>query len=391
MWGTMLKIVSAVGFCCLAQAYGAALPAGTDIQIRLKSKVATDTSKPKDPIEAVVIAPVVLEGRIAIPAGSFVRGSVVSVHHSTKPSEHSTLELDFTQVHRPSDRPVKIEARVADVDNARESVTSDGVVQGPASRLPLEGLRSRLHLPGTAPSWVKSWDGTISFQPGVEMTIKLKKPIQIGTLGSAAARVEAIRREPELSVVVNGEPLRARAEKPSKPSDFTNLMFLGSKAQIEQAFQDAGWASAARKNAVSEMETFLALTEMKGYNEAPVSTLLLVGQPPDLVFEKTNNTFAQRHHLRVWRRLETFEGMAIWVGAGTHDIGISPSRRNRTFIHKIDSNIDRERSKVVDDLIFAGRVKAMALIGRQAVPNQSENATGDKIVTDGKMAVLELK
>ena len=139
------------------------------------------------------------------------------------------------------------------------------------------------------------------------------------------------------------------------------------------------------------METFRAIAELRGYKEAPVSTLLLDGKPPDLVFQKQNNTFAARHHLRIWRRPDTFAGKPVWVCAATHDTGIDFSQENRTFIHKIDPLIDRERAKVVNDLLFAGAVKSLALVDRPEVPRQSQNATGDKLETDGHMAVLILK
>ncbi len=68
-----------------------------------------------------------------------------------------------------------------------------------------------------------------------------------------------------------------------------------------------------------------------------MSVLLLEGQPPDLAYQKGNNTFAQRHHLRIFRRPGTFDGKPVWVCSSTHDIGIDYSERDRTFIHKIDS------------------------------------------------------
>jgi hypothetical protein len=122
-----------------------------------------------------------------------------------------------------------------------------------------------------------------------------------------------------------------------------------------------------------------------------MSTLLLEGEPPEMVFQKQFNTFAQRHHLRIFKRPERFEGREVWACAATHDIGIDFSPENRTFIHKIDSHIDRERAKVVFDLMFAEKVEGIALVERPRVPTSSANATGDKIETDGRMAILLLQ
>jgi hypothetical protein len=168
-------------------------------------------------------------------------------------------------------------------------------------------------------------------------------------------------------------------------------MFVGSQQQLENIFKSAGWDTAAALNNQSAMETFRAIAELRGYKEAPVSLLLLEGHKPDLVFQKQNNTFAQRHHLRIWLRPERFDGQPVWVCSSTHDTGIAFSEENRTFIHKIDPHIDKERAKVVSDLLFTGSVKSLALVERPAVPTSSRNATGDALETDGRMAVVLLK
>jgi hypothetical protein len=79
----------------------------------------------------------------------------------------------------------------------------------------------------------------------------------------------------------------------------------------------------------------------------------------------------------------------VWVAAATHDISITLSPANYSFTHGIDPNIDAERSKVVNDLLFTGRVKAIALVDRPDMPKDASNATGDPLATDGKQAVLE--
>ena len=98
-----------------------------------------------------------------------------------------------------------------------------------------------------------------------------------------------------------------------------------------------------------------------------------------------------RHHLRVWKRPDTYRDRPVWVIAATHDTGIELSQEQRTFIHKIDPLIDRERSKVVNDLVYTGMVQGLALVERPQVPKKSMNATGDALETDAALAVLLLK
>src|ERR1039458_6156423 len=71
-------------------------PIGTQIPIRLKSAVSTRSSKPADPVEAVVIAPVAANGRTVIPPGAVVRGSVEKVAQHSADGQRATLLLRFT-------------------------------------------------------------------------------------------------------------------------------------------------------------------------------------------------------------------------------------------------------------------------------------------------------
>jgi hypothetical protein len=193
----------------------------------------------------------------------------------------------------------------------------------------------------------------------------------------------------KLQALVAAAPLRTHA-KDGTPSDITNLMFLGSQQQLVAAFGEAGWFEADDLNIRSAAKTVGATMRQTGYTTAPVSTLMINGQPPDLAFQKSLNTFAKRHHLRIWKQPGTYNGREIWVGAATHDIAISKARGGTKWSHRIDPHVDRERDWVETDLLYIGTANAYADVDRSAAPKKAANATGDRILTDGKMAVLEL-
>jgi len=239
---------------------------------------------------------------------------------------------------------------------------------------------------------LKPADTDITYEAGVEMRLRLLAPLQLTASSGpgAAASAAPIPDEGAVEALVANQSFRTVAQNPPKPSDITNILLIGTEEEVQNAFREAGWNAAASLSGRAKFETFRALAEDRGYNEAPVSILLLDGKPPDLVFEKLNNTFAQRHHLRIWRQTATFSGKPVWAVAATHDIGINFSETDRTFIHKVDSQIDNERAKVVTDLLFTGRVQGIELVDRPNVPIHSQNATGDNLETDGKMAVLLL-
>ena len=389
--------------CFLALAVCAAaarIPAGTSIQIRLTKEINTATAKVGDPLEAVVIAPVVVNGQIAMPAGSTVTGHIGQVTAAVIADDQAVLALDFDEIRDATGKQAKIAARIANLDNARESLEPDGRIQGivasktGSGRLDQginkisEKYPSLGELLGTVKQAVlKEPDANIDFKSGAEMAIALTKPLD-WTSTVTLPQIAGIEPADELARLVNPEPFRTETEKEGRPSDLTNVLFLGTQAQLEKAFEKAGWSPAARLGAESKFRTFQAMAEMRGYQEAPVSVLLLDGRPPDLVFEKLNDTFAARHHLRIWQRPGVFRGKQIWVCAATHDTGIDFSEENRTFIHKIDPHIDVERAKVVNDLLFTGLVRGLALVERNGLPAKMSNATGDALMTDGAMAVV---
>jgi hypothetical protein len=354
-------------------------------------------------VEAVVIKPVMSGDQYLIPYGAALRGQVEKAQPAGAADKRALLELHFDQLGGAQGKTIKLPAKVTAVDNARESVDENGAIQGILASETLSarmdqglnklgqrasGLADILQLAKNAV--VKTTDSEIVYEPGVEMTVQLtaKTAIEPGAAPGMQIRFEPISSEAQLQQLVNAQPFQTVAAKPPKESDMTNLMFIGSQDELEAAFAAAGWASAAALTRNSSLETFRAVAELRGYKEAPMSTLLLEGRPADFNYQKQNNTFAQRHHLRIWRRPAQWQGRDVWVSSSTHDTGIDFSEENHTFIHKVDSNIDDERAKVVSDLIFTGKVISVALVDRPAVPRSSMNATGDKLLTDGGMAVV---
>ena len=392
--------------CALAlPALAAVVPAGTQLQVRLKIKIASNTSKPDDPVETTVIAPVMVNGALAIPAGVTLRGLVTGASAATDPAVRATLALDFRELEMGGQR-VGVHTLLTVVENARESVNDKGEIQGILAN---ETLSSRMDsgigkvaekysgfgglLSAAKNAVFKETEGDISYDSGVEMDLKLTAALTLtGAQPSGPdAALQPVADRQALIDMVNRQPFQSRAQNPPKPSDITTLMFIGSQEQLQGAFADAGWSQASKLGEKSKFETLRAIAEDRGYSEAPVSILYLDGHPPEMVFEKLNNTFSKRDHLRIWLRPDRYQGRPAWVCAATHDTGIDFSAKDRTFIHKIDSQIDMERSKVVNDLLLTGKVQSLLLVDRPNVPQHGQNATGDGLDTDAKMAVVILK
>lgn len=386
----------------LAAALAVHIPAGAELSVRLTNKVASETTAPQS-VQAVVIAPVVVDGNIVLPSGAEVTGVVKDVKAAAD-GQRAQLRFEFTQMVSGTYR-TPFAGVVSSLDNSRETVGADGVIIGIdvsktySSRIDegigklqnsdrfaglagiIQGAKQALKIDDANPN--------IDFDPGVEFTLRLTQPLDWrGPLNGPESALRPFPNEGDLPALVNRQPFRTVAEEPPRPSDMTNIMFIGTEAELRAAFAKAGWSSAERLSTKSKLETARALIEDRGYKEGPMSILLLDGRAPDLALQKGNNTFARRHHLRIFRRPGSFDGKPIWVCSSTHDTAIVFSDRDRTFIHRVDPSIDKERAKVVSDLLFTGLVRSLALVDRPSVPTESSNATGDALTTDGRMAVI---
>ena len=386
-------------------AAAAQVPSGTELSVRLTVPVSSNQPS-GTAVGAVLTVPVFINGAPAISAGAILAGKTADVSTfkaasgdtSEKPA---TVRMEFGKISPPGQTAKSISSTLLEVDNARETVDESGLVVGIRASdtfgaqldRGVKKLESKYEALGgliaaVKDQMVKPVDPSIDFPAGVDLKIKLTKALDWSE-PAAPQTAGPITPADQLATLVNAQPFRTVAMNPPDPSDLTNLMFIGTEDQVKEAFTKAGWFAADALSQTSKMETARAIIENRGYKEAPMSILTLDKRPPDLAMQKQTDTFSKRHHIRIWKRPDQFDGKPIWIAAATHDISITFSQVSKSFTHGIDPNIDAERSKVTNDLLFTKMVKNVALVDRPDIPHDASNATGDKLVTDGKMAVLE--
>lgn len=129
-----------------------------------------------------------------------------------------------------------------------------------------------------------------------------------------------------------------------------NPVLVGSREEIDTAFERAGWTVAQDKNVNSLWKTFGAVVKGKGFDAAPMSTLYLYGRPEDLAFEKILSIFAKRHHLRIWEvPMTTADGQQMWLVVADHGNGFDV--RPGVISHSVDPHVDLERAKMGADFV----------------------------------------
>jgi hypothetical protein len=74
------------------------VPAGTAIPLTLMSVVRSKSTKPGDSVRAVVAFPVTVGAQLAIPAGTYVEGNIVSVSVKPLSNRQPSLRVHFTRL-----------------------------------------------------------------------------------------------------------------------------------------------------------------------------------------------------------------------------------------------------------------------------------------------------
>jgi LssY C-terminus len=375
------------------------LPAGTRFEARLSGPTGSRISHPGDPIEASVITPVLADGRLVIPQGAIVSGVVKRVERLGLGLKHLTsgIEYRFDTVQLPDGTPIPVQARVVQVETAKERVNDQGVIGGiyPTANLssttafyvlPLLYLDPEFGVPllGIKSLIARSPDPEIYFPAGTEMILQLTAEADVRSHGvpqndiaplSAAEMADVTR-------VLAKLPQQRTDRGPNHPSDLINILFLGSRESLNRAFQAAGWSGAQRSSLRSIYRMYHCMVQRMGYSMAPMGKLMLNGVTADVEYQKSLNTFSKRHHVRLWKQGQE----DAWLSAATEDVGYKLRRMHLT--HATDPLIDNERAKVLNDLAFTGCLDAATLVTR----NTSDRSDHEElsIKTDGKVAVLRM-
>ena len=231
------------------------------------------------------------------------------------------------------------------------------------------------------------------FKPGVELSLTLNEalPARAQEEPVDAPRLLGETERESLDGVLATLPNRTTDPSNHRPSDLVNLMFVGSREQIAAAFHAAGWAEAAPVTIRSRLQGVRAFVQGRSSNSFPMSRLRLNDEEADMSWQKDLNDMSKRHHIRIWKQPQTWDGQEVWVGAATRDIDFAYMHHGSAMTHRIDANIDQEREKIANDLAFTNYVDVLDWAERSDVPAVTRNGTGDLMNTDKKLAVLRFR
>ncbi|HKX00484.1 MAG TPA: LssY C-terminal domain-containing protein [Bryobacteraceae bacterium] len=176
------------------------------------------------------------------------------------------------------------------------------------------------------------------------------------------------------------------------PGDRVNFLIIGSQTRMQSALQAAGWILPDRSIRDTILHGALESLSKEGYTTLPMSVLYLFNRPQDFGYAQADplRVVASRHHFRIWKAQFDVDGVPLWAGAGTHDIGIEKDQRNGKLTHKIDPNVDDERDYIGQSLQQTGLVAKLEYLTPTNPLREAKTATGGGFHSDGRTLVIYL-
>jgi hypothetical protein len=145
--------------------------------------------------------------------------------------------------------------------------------------------------------------------------------------------------------------------------DPLNIVVVGRGIDALFAFIERGWRLDEPFDLHSIYRTIRAFLFGSEYFNAPVSPLYVFGRQQDVTLQKARDTVSQRNHLGLWLAPFTIDGLQVWVGQISRDIGIKLTTQSWYLTtHVISPEVDQDRFYLMQDLILSGAVSRHPLI-----------------------------
>lgn len=175
------------------------------------------------------------------------------------------------------------------------------------------------------------------------------------------------------------------------PIEPINVIIIGSKNAMDNAFKNAGWTTSDNINPQSIKQLVLADLFDRPYPDAPGIPSFWNAQPNDFAYERSTpvNSIKERHHIHIWKTPFLVDNQkSVWFATAHFDKTV----KLKTFLflptHQIDPAIDKEREQIKNDLTASIAASKEFKITE---PTLGKNIIGDTFFTDGKAYILTLK
>lgn len=344
---------------------------GTPVNLQFSRTISSATVHKGDRLEFVVEKSVTTDGYTVIRTGEVAEGSVVEVKRKRLLGMGGGLIVKLDSVALASGERVALEAR------KRFKGRSHTLRMGMAM-----AVTSAIYLPA-APVFLLAHGRDSTILKGTELVAYTKGDV---TAQKAGLRADPVNAElPEMVKmlpprVLNGE---------GREGDMLNVIFVAKEDDLQEVFARAGWVKVEKSK---PQIIWHLLCQRTRYMKLPMDRLYLFGRAQDYSYAlpDPSSIVARRHHLRIWKTSREVNGVPLWVGAATHDVGIEFVKSKLWVFHRIDPNVDAERDFIARNLTETQRLIRQEYVPSREGVSQAETATGQAYYSDNRMLLMGL-
>lgn len=111
------------------------VPAGTRLPLVVHNSISTRFTKPGDLVYLETTFPIILDGRIVIPAGSYVSGEIISAKRPGRVKGRGELQVRLTNLILPNGYTARLDAYPTSAETgANDTVEEEGKIKGDTSK-----------------------------------------------------------------------------------------------------------------------------------------------------------------------------------------------------------------------------------------------------------------
>lgn len=167
-----------------------------------------------------------------------------------------------------------------------------------------------------------------------------------------------------------------------------NLVFIGQKSDLQEAFARAGWIKTDSWNPMMAWHIF---TQRTHDVRLPMARFYMFGRVQDYSYAlpDPNAIVSRRHHIRIWKTLYTVDGNPLWAGSASYDAALQFAKHGRLINHTIDPQVDTERDFVGTDLAETSKVLQEYVHADNPV-FEAQTASGEAYHSDSRILLLDL-
>jgi len=135
------------------------VPAGTKIPLELRSAISTSTAKPGDAVYLTSQFPVIVGGRVVIPAGVFVQGNIDGVQRGGKLKGRAQIMMHFVSMAFPNGVVIPLPGAVDSVPGAQNAKVKDkeGLIEQKGSKAADAGTIAGTTMTGAGAGGLVGW------------------------------------------------------------------------------------------------------------------------------------------------------------------------------------------------------------------------------------------